>query len=68
MIARTDGGGEFHAARRTLIGPTQVARYFWKLARRRSDAANIRITLANGLPALVTHFHDERPGEPTGDP
>ncbi len=61
----TDGGGEFHAARRPVIGRSKVARFFSKLASRRG-AADIRmdIRLINGLPALVADFGTGRPGDP----
>jgi len=61
----TDGGGEFNAARRPVIGRSKVTRFFSKLASRRG-AAEIRvdIRLINGLPALVADFGAGRPGDP----
>jgi RNA polymerase sigma-70 factor (ECF subfamily) len=53
--ARTinDGGGEFHAARRPIIGANRVARFFAGLRRRLGADATFTVHTINGLPALV---------------
>ena len=63
--AITDGGGEFNAARRPVIGRSKVARFFSNLASRRG-AADVRVDIRviNGLPALVADFGTGRPGDP----
>ncbi len=56
--ALSDGGGEFHAARIPVLGRAKVARFCIKIFQRRGDGAQSDIRMLNGLPALVTRFHD----------
>jgi RNA polymerase sigma-70 factor (ECF subfamily) len=51
----TDGGGEFHAALRVVVGPSRVARFYLGLARRFHARGEQRfaIRMLNGLPAIV---------------
>lgn len=60
--ALSDGGGEFHAARKPLVGPRRVALFYTRLAERRSAAA-IDVRMLNGLPALVVRFAGGLAGE-----
>lgn len=50
--ALSDGGGEFHAARKPVVGRAKVARYCVNISRR--GAARSTIRMLNGLPALVS--------------
>ena len=50
--ALSDGGGEFHAARKPVVGRAKVARYCVNISRR--GAARSAIRMLNGLPALVS--------------
>ena len=60
----SDSGGEFHAARKVVVGPTLVARFFAKLTRRRGPDARLDVRIVNGLPAMVLDFGRGRPGDP----
>jgi RNA polymerase sigma-70 factor (ECF subfamily) len=55
-----DGGGEFRAALRPVLGRARVARLYWRLGRRRPPVAG-EIRLINGLPALILRV---APGTP----
>ncbi|HKE19858.1 MAG TPA: sigma-70 family RNA polymerase sigma factor [Kofleriaceae bacterium] len=54
VVARTDGGGEFVAAREPILGPRKVSLLYAKLSGRR-DVPELRseLRLLNGLPAIV---------------
>jgi len=54
--AVADGGGEFTAARRAIVGPSRVARFFVRLSRSRTAALRTRIVTLNGLPAALLEF------------
>ena len=56
--ARSDGGGEFLAARRVVAGRGKVARFYWKILRKRGLDVRTDVRMLNGLPALVTEFGD----------
>lgn len=62
--AISDGAGEFHAARRVVVGPTRVARFFVGLARRRPTTLATTLRTVNGLPALVVEFGPGLAGDP----
>lgn len=64
VVAVTDGAGEFHAARKPIVGPARVARFFRNIATRRRTAARVGFTTVNGLPAALVQVPDGRPGEP----
>jgi RNA polymerase sigma factor (sigma-70 family) len=54
--AVTDGGGEFHAARKPLVGPVRVAHFYRRLAELGAlgrDGITVAIRMLNGLPAIV---------------
>jgi RNA polymerase sigma-70 factor (ECF subfamily) len=48
-----DGGGEFHAARRPVIGSNRVARFLVGLQRRLGPDATYGVRMLNGSPALL---------------
>ncbi|MCW5893617.1 MAG: sigma-70 family RNA polymerase sigma factor [bacterium] len=62
--AISDGAGEFHAARRIVVGRTRVARFFIGLARRRPATLATTLRTVNGLPALVVEFGPGLRGDP----
>ena len=62
--ALSDGGGQYFAARKPLIGPQRVTRFFVNIARRRAAAAKFEMRTINGVPALIGEFGDGHPGEP----
>jgi RNA polymerase sigma factor (sigma-70 family) len=62
--AVNDGAGEFHAARKVIVGPQRVARFHYNIGYRRMVGARFAVRMINGLPAIVGEFTDHRPGEP----
>jgi len=62
--AVSDGAGEYFAARKVIIGPQRVARFHYKISRRRLATARFAVRMINGLPALVGEFGDVLPGQP----
>jgi RNA polymerase sigma-70 factor (ECF subfamily) len=62
--AVNDGAGEFHAARKVILGPQRVARFHYNIGYRRMGGARFSVRMINGLPAIVGEFTDGRPGEP----
>ncbi len=54
--ALTDGGGEFTAARRAIVGPAPVALFFVRMAASRQRPARIALRTLNGFPAAVLDF------------
>src|SRR5262249_41278008 len=59
----SDAAGEFHAAVRTVLGRTNVARLFLGLSRKSAGVpASFELRSLNGLPALVIAFEGVRPG------
>ena len=63
--AVNDGGGEFIAARKPVVGREKVARFYHKITRvsgSGSDNARVRFALLNGLPGLVIDTPDAPPG------
>ena len=54
VVARTDGGGEFVAARVPLVGAQRVAHTYVKLAAQRAGSPlRHELRLLNGLPAIL---------------
>ena len=53
VVSLSDGGGEFHAARRPVHGRNNVARLFFGVGRQGGPPVAIQVRLLNGLPALV---------------
>ena len=48
----TDGGGEFRAALKTIVGRDKVSRFYLAVAGT-AAGASIRVTLLNGLPSVI---------------
>ena len=63
VVALSDGGGEFFAARVPIIGRDRVFRFYSNIARARAASATFEVRNLNGLPALVGQFNDEAPGQ-----
>ncbi|HEV8324572.1 MAG TPA: sigma-70 family RNA polymerase sigma factor [Myxococcota bacterium] len=63
VVSLSDGGGEFHAARKPVIGRGRVARFFLGVAERGGRITRLETRLLNGLPALVIERDDLRPGD-----
>lgn len=61
--ARSDGGGEFFAARVPIVGRARVARFYRSIVHRRAAGTRVETRMLNGLPALVTEFGHGVPGE-----
>lgn len=59
--ALSDGGGEFFAARKPVVGADRVARFYSNIARNLTAHANVAIRMINGLPALVVVLVDPPP-------
>jgi RNA polymerase sigma-70 factor (ECF subfamily) len=62
--ALSDGGGQYFAARKPIVGPKRVARFFLNISSRRAPTATFELRMLNGMPALVGEFHDGRRHEP----
>lgn len=58
--AYSDGGGEFFAALKPVIGVRKVATFFTKLSRREAKG-HFEIRMLNGLPALVSEYDEALP-------
>jgi RNA polymerase sigma-70 factor (ECF subfamily) len=54
--ADSDAGGEFHAARKAIVGPRPVVRLFAGLNQRRGPPEKFETRIVNGLPALVAEW------------
>jgi RNA polymerase sigma factor (sigma-70 family) len=54
--AVTDGGGEFTASPYPIIGPSDVARFFVRLAMSRAGGIRVRMVDLNGFPAALLDF------------
>ncbi len=61
--AVSDGGGEFLAALRPVVGRDKVVRFYTKTNERRGPSVRLNIRMMNGLPALVIEFTDNAPRE-----
>lgn len=62
--ALSDGGGQYFAARKPLVGPQRVTRFFVNIARRRAADSRFEVATINGMPALIGEFGDGHDGEP----
>jgi RNA polymerase sigma factor (sigma-70 family) len=54
--AVSDGGGEFTATARPILGPARVARFFARLAASRRSPMRITMPSINGFPAVQFEF------------
>jgi RNA polymerase sigma-70 factor, ECF subfamily len=61
VVSLSDGGGEFHAARRPVRGPDAVTRLFFGVARQGGRPLRAEVRTLSGLPALVAELAP-RPG------
>ena len=52
----TDGGGEFTAALKPIVGVRQVAQFFARLAASRTDPMGFEFRSINEFPAIVLTF------------
>lgn len=59
----SDGGGEFVAALKPIIGREKVMRFFTAIGGRRILGVRLDVRLLNGLPALIIEFTDQHPRE-----
>ncbi len=64
VVALSDGGGEFFAAKVPIVGRERVFKFYSNIARARLASAEFEVRNLNGLPALVGRFHDEPHGQP----
>jgi RNA polymerase sigma factor (sigma-70 family) len=65
VISLSDGGGEFRAARKPVVGRDRVAHLYRRLAEMHPDGARVSMRMVNGLPGLVFDFGPVRPGWPS---
>ena len=56
----TDGGGEFNALRRPLVGRERVAVFHLRTAKRRMPHSRFEIRWVNGMPAVVIETPDPK--------
>ncbi len=61
----SDGGGEFRAALKPIVGCDKILRFHMKAVEHARPLARIVVRMCNGLPALVFEYADSRPGEAT---
>ncbi len=57
-----DGGGVFHAARKVVIGPDHVVRFFAGLLRKVGPPTHLQLRTLNGLPAFEVTYDHVEPG------
>jgi RNA polymerase sigma-70 factor (ECF subfamily) len=62
VVSLSDGGGEFHAARRPVRGRDAVTRLFLGTARMGGAPVKFEIRTLSGLPALVADLAPRGPG------
>jgi len=58
----SDGGGEYHAALRPVLGPDRVTRFFMGLQKKIPPVGRFAVRVLNGLPALVAEYDSPTPG------
>jgi RNA polymerase sigma-70 factor (ECF subfamily) len=58
----SDGGGEFHAALRPVLGKDRVTRFFLGLIRKIGAVGRVEVRSLNGLPAVVAEYDVPRAG------
>jgi RNA polymerase sigma factor (sigma-70 family) len=61
--ATSDGGGEFHAALRTIYGRRKVRLFFQKLTVKRGLPTWFDVRTLNGLPAAIAEYSAGKPGD-----
>lgn len=63
VVALSDGGGEFHAARVPVVGRDRVARFLLGLLKLRGMPTRWHVAEVNGRPAVVAEFDHGRERE-----
>lgn len=63
-VAVSDGAGEFHAARKLIVGRSRVATFYRKIFARRAQCVEAELREINGALGVVGIFHDQHPHEP----
>jgi len=58
----SDGGGEYHAALRPVLGQDRVTRFFMGLQKKIPPVGRFVVRELNGLPALVAEYDAPTPG------
>jgi RNA polymerase sigma-70 factor (ECF subfamily) len=56
----SDGGGEFHAALRPVVGRDRIVRFFFGLQRKLGAEVRFDVRTLNGLPAVVAEYDTPR--------
>jgi RNA polymerase sigma-70 factor (ECF subfamily) len=64
VVSLSDGGGEFHAARKPVVGRQRVAHLYRRLSELGAFRARLTVRMLNGLPGLVIDFGRVKPGYP----
>ena len=62
IVMTSDGGGEFHAARKPIIGAARVATFYRKTRPR--VPVRVRVAELNGWPAVLIEQQGAKPGVP----
>ena len=57
----SDGGGEFRAALRPVLGPDRIQRFFFGLQRKLGASPRFAVRSINGLPAVVAEYAEPLP-------
>jgi len=65
VVALSDGGGQFFAARVPIVGVERVAKFYGNVATRSMAGASYEMTMLNGLPAVVTEIRGAASGQAT---
>jgi hypothetical protein len=58
----SDGGGEFRAALRPVLGKDRIQRFFFGLQKKLGADVRFAVRPLNGLPAVVAEYVVPRPG------
>jgi RNA polymerase sigma-70 factor (ECF subfamily) len=58
----SDGGGQYRAALRPVVGRNRVARFFLGLLRKLGAMGRFEVRTLNGLPGIVAEYEDPRHG------
>lgn len=56
VVARSDGGGRYHAANKPVVGATKVAKFLVAIAATRGAPEDVRVATLNATPAIVARF------------
>jgi len=61
--AESDGGGQYHAAGKPVVGPERVVAFYQRLLELRGPPLTWRIAEINGLPALLSTHAAKGPAD-----